>query len=106
MRRLSPPPDYSGYDTLLLEMKGDTGGETVIVNMEDRDDPAVGTSTRIDLELADQWQTFEIDLDRFETPDLTILATPFGFVFFEESVTFSARTARFVITDQAESPIQ
>ena len=92
-------PDFSTYSTLLLELKGDTGGETIIVNMEDRDDPADGTSTRIKLQLSDQWQTYEIDLTRFETADLRILSTPLGFVFFEEPVAFSIRTARFVRAD-------
>lgn len=92
-------PDFSTYSTLLLELKGDTGGETIIVNMEDRDDPADGTSTRIKLQLSDQWQTYEIDLTRFETADLRILFTPLGFVFFEEPVAFSVRTARFVRVD-------
>ena len=92
-------PDFSTYSTLLLELKGDTGGETISVNMEDRDDPADGTSTRIKLQLSDQWQTYEIDLTRFETADLRILFTPLGFVFFEEPVAFSVRTARFVRAD-------
>ena len=92
-------PDFSTYSTLLLELKGDTGGETISVNMEDRDDPADGTSTRIKLQLSDQWQTYEIDLTRFETADLRILSTPLGFVFFEEPVAFSIRTARFVRAD-------
>jgi hypothetical protein len=91
--------DFSTYSTLLLELKGDTGGETINVNMEDRDDPADGTSTRIKLQLSDQWQTYEIDLTRFETADLRILLTPLGFVFFEEPVAFSVRTARFVRVD-------
>ena len=92
-------PDFSTYSTLLLELKGDTGGETISVNMEDRDDPADGTSTRIKLQLSDQWQTYEIDLTRFETADLRILFTPLGFVFSEEPVAFSVRTARFVRVD-------
>ena len=91
-------PDYSMYDKLLLEMKGDAGGETIIVNMEDRDDPADGTSTRYAIELSDQWQTYEIDLDEFETADLRILSVPLGFVFLDEPVSFSVRTAQFVDT--------
>lgn len=88
--------DYSGYDTLLLELKGDVGGETIVINMEDRDDIHDGTSTRIELQVSDEWQTFEIDLERFETADLRILDVPFGFVFFEDPVSFSVRTVRFV----------
>ena len=92
--RLSP--DYSMYDTLVLELKGDVGGERIAVNMEDRDDPTDGSSTRYPLQLSDQWQTYEIDLEEFETADLSVLAVPLGFVFFEDPVSFSVRTARFV----------
>jgi hypothetical protein len=91
--------DYSMYSTLLLEIKGDAGGEQIVVNMEDRDDPADGTSTRYPLQLSDQWQTYEIDLTEFETADLRILSIPVGFVFFEEPVSFSVRNARFIKAD-------
>jgi hypothetical protein len=95
--RLSP--DFSMYSKLLLELRGDAGGEKIVVNLEDRDDPADGTSTRYELELSDQWQAYEIDLAEFETADLSILAIPVGLVFFEEPVSFSIRTARFIEAD-------
>ena len=92
-------PDFSKYSKLLLELRGDAGGEKIVVNLEDRDDPADGTSTRYELQLSDQWQTYEIDLAEFETADLSILATPVGFVFLEGPVSFSVRTARFIETN-------
>ena len=72
------------------------GGEKIIVNLEDRDDPADGTSTRYEIQLSNQWQTYEIDLTEFETADLGILSVPFGFVFFEEPLALSVRTVRFL----------
>ena len=92
-------PDYSMYSRLRLELKGDAGGERIVINMEDRDDPPDGTSTRYEIQLSDRWQTYDIDLTEFETADLTILSVPFGFVFFEEPVSFSVRTARFIEAD-------
>lgn len=91
--------DYSMYDKLLLELKGNVGGEQIVVNLEDRDDAADGTTTRLEIQLSDNWQTYEIDLAEFETADLSILSTPLGFVFFEEPVSFSVRTAEFVKAD-------
>ena len=95
--RLSP--DYSMYSKLLLELKGDAGGEKIVVNMEDRDDPADGSSTRYELQLSDQWRMYEINLSEFETADLRILSVPFGFILFEEPVAFSVRNVRFVRGD-------
>jgi hypothetical protein len=92
-------PDYSMYDTLLLELKGDIGGERIIINMEDMEDAADGSSTRYELMLNDEWQSYEIDLAEFETADLSILSVPLGFVFLETPVSFSVRTARFVKAD-------
>jgi hypothetical protein len=67
--------------------------------MEDGDDPADGSSTRHELQLSDQWQTYEIDLAEFRTADLSILAVPVGFIFFEKPMSFSVRTARFIEKD-------
>ena len=92
----SEPRDYAGFEKLVLELKGDAGGETIHVNIEDRDDPLDGTSTRVPLTLTDQWKTFEIDLAEFKTADLMILTVPLGFVFFEEPVAFSVRSVQYV----------
>jgi hypothetical protein len=88
--------DYSMYDKLVLELKGEVGGERISVNMEDMNDPADGSSTRYMLRLSDQWQTYEIDLDEFETADLRVLTVPLGFVLFEDPVSFSIRNASFI----------
>jgi hypothetical protein len=92
-------PDYSTFDKLLIEAKGDMGGETININIEDRDDPHDGSSTKVRLQLTDQWQTYEIDLSEFETADMTMLDA-IGFTFYEEPQAFSIRTIKFVKADQ------
>ena len=91
----STPRDYTEFDTLLVEMKGDKGGEIVTLNIEDSEDPADGTSTRIPVELSDQWQVYEFELADFASADFTIISVPLGFVFFEEPVSFAIRNARY-----------
>ncbi|MBT8113968.1 MAG: hypothetical protein KJP04_01215 [Arenicella sp.] len=87
--------DYSKFDKLVLELKGDQGGETVIINMEDWEDPRDGSSSRVALQLTDQWQTYEIELARFETADLKMLRA-LGFILLNEAPqSFSVRTMRF-----------
>jgi hypothetical protein len=93
------PRDYSVFEKLVLELKGDVGGETIHVNLEDRDDPTDGTSTKVPLTLTDQWQTYEISLADFETADLEILTIPFGFVFYQEPVAFSVRSVKYTKSD-------
>ena len=79
-------------------MKGDVGGEKINLDIQDRDD-GLGASTKVLLQLTDQWQTYEIDLAEFKTADLKILAVPLGFVFYQDALSFSVRTAKFVKTD-------
>jgi hypothetical protein len=93
------PRDYSCYEKLVVELKGDAGGETILVNIEDRDDPPDGTSTKVPLTLTDQWKTYEIGLDDFKTADLEILTVPLGFVFNREPVSFSLRSVKYVTSD-------
>jgi hypothetical protein len=94
-----PSLDFSGFDTLRLEMKGDVGGEAVKVHVKDRDDPDDGTQTNVELILTDDWQVYEIDLDRFATAELGTLTVVLGFVFAQEPQSFSIRNARYLERD-------
>jgi hypothetical protein len=91
-----PSLDFSGLDRIQIEMKGDVGGEQVLVHLKDSLDLDDGTQTNIPIQLTDKWQTYEIDLDRFETADLSRLYVVLGFLFFEEPQSFSLRNARYV----------
>ncbi len=96
--------DYSRFDTLRLELKGEAGGERVLVHMKDKDDPDDGSQTDLELLLSDQWQTYDIDLARFETAELGSLYIPLGFLFIDqyEPVAFRIRNARFISRDAAQ----
>ena len=96
--------DYSRFDTLRLELKGEAGGERVLVHMKDKDDPDDGSQTDLELVLSDQWQTYDIDLARFETAELGSLYIPLGFLFIDqyEPVAFRIRNARFISRDAAQ----
>lgn len=90
--------DFSSFDTLVLELKGDNGGEIFSLTLEDRDDSGED-STRIRVELTDQWQTYEFDLDDFETADLTRLRVVAGFAFLDGPASFSIRNIRYLKAD-------
>lgn len=91
--------DFSNFDKLELEIKSDTGPRTILLNLEDVDDPADGSSTRYPLQITDQWQSYEIDLAEFKTANLARLRAVLGFVFLEEAQSISIRNARYVDTD-------
>ncbi|NNC97577.1 MAG: hypothetical protein HKN88_05840 [Gammaproteobacteria bacterium] len=93
--------DSANYKTLQIELKGDLGGEKLLLNLEDYEDPHNGSSTRYELEITDQWQTYNIDLAEFKTADLSKLNS-LGFVFLgDQAQSFSVRTIRFLNTEAA-----
>ncbi len=97
-----PSLDFSAFDQLQLEMKGDVAGETVSVHIKDSLDPDDGSQTDIEIAITDQWQTYNIDLDRFKNADLGQLHVAAGFLFGREPKSFSIRNIRFLeATDSA-----
>jgi hypothetical protein len=90
-----PSLDYSIYDTLVLEMEGDVGGERILLNLKDREDSDDGTQTNVELLLTDEWKTFTIDLAAFKTADLKELHSVLSLLFEGTAPSFSIRTARY-----------
>lgn len=68
------------------------------MNIKDSADPDDGTQTNIELQLTDLWQTYDIDLIRFDNVELSHLHVVLAFLFFEEAQSFSVRTARYLKT--------
>ena len=91
--------DFSDFDTLSLELKCDTGSETVFVELQDVDDIPDGTQTRVAIPITDEWQTYEVDLSEFETADSTKLRVVAGFVFGGEPSSYSVRNIRYLDKD-------
>ena len=94
-----PSLDFSAFDQLQLELKGNVAGETVSVHLKDSMDPDDGNQTDIEIALTEQWQTYTIDLDRFDNADLTQLHVVPGFLFRQEPKSFSVRNIRFAKAD-------
>ena len=91
-----PSLDFSGFDKLQLELKGDAGGEEILVNIKDSTDPDDGSQTNVPLTLTNEWQLYEIDLARFRNADLNPLHVVLAFLFFDEPKSFSLRNARYL----------
>lgn len=100
-----PSLDFSGFDQLQLELKGNAAGETVSVHMKDSLDPDDGSQSNIEIALTDQWHTYNIDLDRFENADLSQLHVVAGFLLGQEPRSFSVRNVRFVAAAEA-APVE
>ena len=97
--RLPDGSDFSRFDKLVLELRADSGSETIAVHIKDRFLPDTEPPESVELQLNSAWQSYEIDLARFENTDLSNLITPLGFTFLQEPQSFSLRNARYVTAD-------
>jgi len=90
--------DYSRFDRLVLELKGDVGGETITVAIKDREGRDDEAPPSVDVTLGDTWQIYEIELASFPPVDLDALHVPISFVFARDRgpVAFLVRSARYV----------
>ena len=73
--------DFTKYKNVILEMKGEKGGEEFALMMKDKYDLPDGKESRVNIIVTNTWKTYEVPLDLFETADKKIIDTPLGFVF-------------------------
>ena len=95
-QRPRPGRDLSDYDAILLEIRGEQGGESVEVGLKDNTDPDDGSESKVRLGLSgSDWETHEISLSRFRTADLTNLYVVAEFVFGTTPATVCFRRIEF-----------
>ncbi len=76
-----PSRDFSAFDTLIIEMKGEKGGERVEIGLKTNTQPDNGRETKIQTNLTANWETYSFKLDRFRGTDPTRLYVVTEFVF-------------------------
>ena len=73
--------DFSTYTKVVLEMKGEMGGEVFQIAMKDKSDPNDGSESRVSLELTSEWKVYEIETSQFATADMKTIMIPLAFIF-------------------------
>ena len=73
--------DLSKFEKILIEMKGEKGGEEFSVMMKDKNDLPDGSESRVPVTLTDKWASYEVPLHKFITADKKTITVPLGFVF-------------------------
>ena len=73
--------DFLGHRSLVVEMKGQRGGELVDIGLKDDTDPDDGGESKSRVRLQAEWQRVEIPLTAFRTADLKRLYVVTEFVF-------------------------
>lgn len=81
-----PGLNCSKYHFIAVEMKGDVGGEEVLIGIKDNLDPDDGSEVKLSiLNLTTSWQRYEFSLNQFSDVDLSHLYVVIEFVFLGNS---------------------
>jgi exo-beta-1,3-glucanase (GH17 family) len=67
-----PWKDFSDFDSVVFELRGEKGGETIGIAIKDPGDQNDGREAIVPLMLGSEFRTFEIPLSRFASEQLTI----------------------------------
>lgn len=77
-----PWKNFSEFQTISVDLRGQLGGESVEIGIKDAYDPDEGRETRIEIsDLGTTWQTYTFSLSSFETASLPNLYVVAEFVF-------------------------
>jgi hypothetical protein len=96
--------DFTKYKNVILEMKGDKGGEEFAVMMKDKYDLPDGKESRVNIRVTNTWETYEVPLDLFETADKKVIDTPLGFVFLgNKARTIHVRSIQFTVKNSQKT---
>jgi hypothetical protein len=97
-----PSSDFTSFDRILLEARGANGGERILLNMKDTDDPDDGSQTNLEIVLSEQWETYELDLADFKNADLSKLSVVLGFLILDQAdpLSFAVKSIRFLEPDE------
>jgi len=90
--------DLSKFKYITVDLKGEVGGESLEIGLKDNTDPDDGRETKIKIsDLTTEWKTYQFELKKFETADLTRLYVVIEFVFTgDKAQTVYFRNIRYI----------
>jgi hypothetical protein len=94
-KNLRKAQDFSGYSTLMVDMRSEKEGTIVEIGMKDKNDLNNGAETKISVRLTTEWETYSFKLTDFKTADMEIIHIPIEFVFGKEAANVDFRNIWF-----------
>lgn len=70
--------DFSNFDTLSIDLKGDVGGEVVNIGISEILPKENGIGTHVQRKITSEWQSYSIQLSEFDDIDLKSIKVPFS----------------------------
>ena len=93
-----PGKDFSNYHQLSLELRGQAGGESVSISIQDKNQPDDGSETKVPVSgLTTDWKPFVFPLSLFTGTDLHKLYVVTEFVFAGTPETVCARNIQYLL---------
>lgn len=99
--------DFSKYNTLSLDLRGEKGGEEIEIGIKDNTEPDDGSENKVKVcSLTSDWQTILIPLDKFATSNLQNLYIVVEFIFKGQSArTVYFKNVKYLIENMNESGV-
>ena len=92
-----PGKDFSNYNQLSLELRGQAGGESVSIGIKDNKQLDDGFETKVPVSsLTTDWKSFAIPLSQFTDADLNNLYVVIEIVFAGTPETVCARNIQYL----------
>jgi hypothetical protein len=76
-----PFENFSSYKSLIIDMKGASGGELVFVGVKTNTQPDDGNEVKMSIKLTKEWHTYHFPLEAFKGTDSSRLYVVSEFVF-------------------------
>jgi hypothetical protein len=76
-----PDTDLSAYKALVIEMRGQSGGEVVEIGIKSSAQPDTGEETKMTVKLDADWKLFSFPLSKFDGADLKHIYVVAEFVY-------------------------
>ena len=90
-----PGGDYSAFNSLEVDLRGEAGGESVDIGIKDWRQPDDGTEHKQSIRLTSAWKTYRFPLRSFEGADLTHIYVVCEVVFADKPETVYLRSVRY-----------
>ncbi|WP_235299368.1 DUF6090 family protein [Portibacter marinus] len=88
--------DFSNFETLRLKLRGTQGGEKVDIALKDITNPTDGSETKVQLTLTNEWQFYDISLNKFKPTNMEKLFMVTSFITENQAITIEVESIEFL----------
>ena len=88
--------DFSKFETLRLRLRGTEGGEKLAISLKDISNPTDGSETKVQITLSNEWQFYNIPLNKFKPTKMEKLFIVTSFISENQAITIEVESIEFL----------